>query len=576
MFPPSVPDEAGQQEWVQRSVARAVASTPSLIDLTRRHIGDQGPRVLQVFNFVPQSLSVDTASRLSRLADLRASYDVQTLIDESSAISPADARRAILAIYVRQALADADSGNLHRGHVILSDVLRMMSLEQETVSGSGGGVRSLFGQVVNQANLDTFSAALSRYVEDQADALVISGENASILHAAGLRDGAEFIRAALLAKYELLVIPLIGRAQSRADNAGYRPPETLRRFQKLILKHIESLRGNGKLSVRHKEEASAAADADYDAALKRFRNLWTGESASSLDKTLADLRALKRPIAAWYDEKLIASVNCPLQFLPEGISREHLATGIPLEYDKEEQRFKDANLLEFVAERRELGDAIRTWCRETDSGPLLRAADGHFVLGWYWLEVGQPALARQAWIDGARELLGASAAMNDRGGKIAVEALLDELNAYRLLAAASFITFAPPGVIVDRTNAYETEIRAITADWVSTWTLNGHSQKEAQRVVEQMFRADITKPGQGSSRQAERYPFFEYRFRSGSVPDVLVDVATASELFDSDGLFYIDESAAPQRRYDRIRMFLRGFQLPTEFSDGAARRWTKN
>ena len=77
-----------------------------------------------------------------------------------------------------------------------------------------------------------------------------------------------------------------------------------------------------------------------------------------------------------------------------------------------------------------------------------------------------------------------------------------------------------------------------------------------------------------SSRQEERYPFFEYRFKHGSVPDVLVEEAVAATVFNSEGMFFKDESAnPPEPRYQRINKLLKGFDIPSEFSDGSKRRW---
>jgi hypothetical protein len=596
-------DDAIKLAWSERSLIRALATTPTLSDLVSKQIGD-GPALYQAFRFIPSAygnaatsfrsvferfvrndemqgalvlteLGAANAAMNAMMAGQSAEFDSAN----SVGMSTSEARRAILAIYVAQALADADNGNLHRAHVILSDSLRIMSMGQGSSKATGGSITALFGTVVNQSNLDAFTAALSRYVEEQADALVVSGENASVLNAAGLRNGAEFIRAALLAKYELLVMPLIAKAQSRAGNAGYRPPESLTRFQKQIRRHVDTLRGNDDSEAKYLRRAVTSADAGYSAVLQRFRDMWSGNSEASLEKTLAELRTLGRPVQNWYEEKRISAANCPLQFISAGLDSEELSIGLPLDYDEAEQKFKETNVLEFVTAQELIGEDIKTWCSDgSSSSPFVRTGHGHFVLGWYWLEAGQPALARQAWIDGARTLLESPEVADDRGGKISVTGLLNEVNAYRLLVAASFITIAPPGVIVDRTNTYETEIRAIASEWVSTWTFNGHPKKEAQRVIESMFSADDESFLASESRHhTERYPFFEYRFRFGSIPDVLVDEAVTAKVFNSDGVFFVDETASPQEtHYQRISKLFRGFVLPSEFSEGAKRRWKQD
>ena len=264
-------DGAMKPGWSERSRARALGTTPTLEDLLSKQIGN-GPALYQAFQVIPLVYASDSN------------------LDMSIGMSTREAGRAILAIYVAQALADADAGNLHRAHVILSDTLRIMSMGQGSATKTGDSIEALFTEVVNQSNLDRFTAALSRYVEEQADALVVSGENASVLKAAGLRDGAEFIRAALLAKYELLVMPLIAKAQQRARNAGYRSPESLAGFQKQIGRHVATLRGSGDSEKQYLQQAVVDAHVNYKAVQQRFRDMWGGNSDASLDKTLKEIR----------------------------------------------------------------------------------------------------------------------------------------------------------------------------------------------------------------------------------------------------------------------------------------------
>lgn len=580
-MPDGVSDAAIKSAWSERSRIRALATTPTLEDLLSKQIGN-GPALYQAFRFIPSVYGGSATSFQSVFEQFVNNVKPSDFyLDNSCGMSTREAGRAILAIYVAQALADADAGNLHRAHVILSDTLRIMSMGEGSATKTGDSIEALFTEVVNQSNLDRFTAALSRYVEEQADALVVSGENASVLNAAGLRDGAEFIRAALLAKYELLVMPLIAKAQQRARNAGYRSPESLAGFQKQIGRHVATLRGSGDSKKQYLQRAVDAADGDYAAVLERFRGMWGGNSEASLDKTLKEIRELSRPVQSWYEEKRIAATHCPLQFVSAGLTSAELSIGLPLEYDDTERKFKDTNVLDFVAARQRLpedtlGEDVKMWCGDASgASPLVRNGHGHFMLGWYWLEAGKPRFARQAWIDGARALLESPEVLDEQGGNAGITGLLHQVNAYRLLVAASFITAAPPGVIIDRTNTYETEVRANATDWISTWTLSGYPEKEAKRVIDSMFGvAGNSLLSDASRQQSERYPFFDYRFSSGSVPDVLVDEAVSAKVFNSDGLFYVDESASPpEPHYKRISELFRGFVLPVEFSDGAKRRW---
>lgn len=480
---------------------------------------------------------------------------------------PSAARKAVLAMYAKQALKDASDGNWHRAHVLLTDVQRMLNLENQLFEASGQGLGTLFEEVVDNVTIDRFTATLSGYTESQANSLVVSGEDAAILRKAGLEESSEFVRAAILAKFELLVVPLIEEARKQATNAGFRTPDSLTNFQSAIRRHIDVLKGDGKV-IEKTEYLKDALGPDNPKAVKLLAMLKTG-SDKSFDKILSELRGGgHRSIATWYGEKALLAGQHPLRLINPDISSERLSIAMPLASESSEEFTRADSIQEFVRNHPSLGPAVAEWCAGKELPESCDDGSGHFLIGWYWLELKRPSLARQAWIAGARHCL-ESIADGERVGKRSLASFAREMNAYRFLVAASFIREAPPGVVIDRTSSYEAEIRALSVKWQAAWVQAGHPNAAADRIIADLFRLGTGPERLGSATSvSERYPFFEYRFQGGSAPDVVVDEAVAAQVFDMEGGL-MPPTEPGDYVYKRLVDFVSSFHLPTDFSKNA-------
>ena len=103
----------------------------------------------------------------------------------------------------------------------------------------------------------------------------------------------------------------------------------------------------------------------------------------------------------------------------------------------------------------------------------------------------------------------------------------------------------------------------------------GLPQKPADAAIagfagnsEQYRRRMRERSGAGrTAGRGDRYFFFDYRFRTGDVPDIVVTKASADQLVEPPR---IGELAGTERFLE----FVNGFQKPREFSPGFTGRWT--
>jgi hypothetical protein len=117
-------------------------------------------------------------------------------------------------------------------------------------------------------------------------------------------------------------------------------------------------------------------------------------------------------------------------------------------------------------------------------------------------------------------------------------------------------------------------LEVLLLEWKQAWLKCGLPQKPADTIVsrfgkasEQSRRRVQQEPAGRSTHLDNRYFFFDYRFRDGSVPDIFVNKALADGLVDSTRLQELATS-------ERFVTFLKGFERPREFSKGFSGRWS--
>lgn len=504
--------QGGSPPAAAKAAEEAAANTPPLTKVIRKECERTG---------------IDPATVLKCANDL-----VQKL--------PApQAREILLSIYVLQAMKDADDGNLHRAHVLLSDALTEMNDGQsEDISASIASLRRFFVEVPDARRLQDFARQLDRYVRLQEENFLLYGEHAAILHAGGLAAAADFTREKLLTQFDLVTLPLIDLAVARAESYAFRPPDQLQETRRRLGAHADALR--------------ATRPPELDDSFR----------------TKAALKAEPRSIA-----ELVEAI---------GSHAELLTAACPTIYDRDTKEFSTPELWTILRDKQRL-DATVEWCAGKQAAAGIADGSGHLLLAAHWLDEGRSELARTAFVAGAEQLLerikavhiAAVHADGDESRAQLTEALISQLNAYRLLMAASLITASPPGAHVDSRDSYLPQLEVLLLAWKQAWLKCGLPQKPADAAIagfarnaEQYRRRLRDRSDAGSmAGRGDRYFFFDYRFRNGDVPDIVVSKASAEELVENPR---IGELAGTERFLE----FLKGFRRPREFSPGFTGRWT--
>lgn len=477
-------------------------------------------------------------TKLIRKECERAGIDPATVLkcanDLAQKLPALQAREILLAIYVLQALRDADDGNLHRAHVLFTDALTEMNEGQsDGMTASIAGLRRLFLEVPDAKRLQAFAQQLDRYVQLQEQNILLYGEHAAILQAGGFTAAADFTRDKLLTQFDLVTLPLIDLAIARGESYAFRQPDQLRETRRRLGAHAEALRATRP----PKPDDSFRAKASLNTTPRR----------------IAELMEVIGPHA------------------------EFLAAACPATYVPDKKEFSTPDLWKILRDKDRL-EATAASCAGQPAAPVITDGSGHLLLAAHWLEQGRPELARTAFVAGAEQLLERIKAIDQGSGPVnqdaGRQALVNQLNAYRLLTAASLITVSPPGAHVDSRDSYLPQLEVLLLAWKQAWLKGGLPQKPADAAIAEFARSSEAQRRRvrelsGADRIAmrnDRYFFFDYRFRHGDVPDIVVTKASKDELVENPR---IGELAATERFLE----FLKSFQKPREFSPGFSARW---
>ncbi len=481
-------------------------------------------------------------AKLIRKECERAGIDPATVVtcatDLAQKLPAPQAREILMAIYVLQAIEDADGGNLHRAHVLLTDVLMEMNdMQADGMAASIAGLRRFFLEVPDEKRLRNIARLLDRYVQLQEENILLSGEHAAILHAGGLTAAADFTREKLLTQFDLVTLPLIDLAIARGESYAFRQPDQLRETRRRLGAHAEALR------------ATRPAERDDSYRTK-----------AALQPVPRSTNELTKAIGA----------NAGL-----------LAAACPASYDREKKEIVFPELRTVLGDTQRL-EAAAAWCSGKPPTPAIADGSGHLLLAAHWLESERPERARAAFVAGAEELLKRAKAVDvesirgeedARHGQIA-EALVSQLNAYRLLMAASLITASPPGAHVDSRDSFLPQLEVLLLAWKQAWLKGGLPQKPADAAIARLARNSEAERRRMRERsnadriaiRNDRYFFFDYRFRTGDVPEVVVAKASADELVENSRLGELADS-------ERFLEFVKAFQKPRQFSAGFTARW---
>lgn len=488
------------------------------------------------------------------------------------------ARDTVLAITLRQAIQDADRRNFHRAHVLLTDMAQVMAEDSPLRSRDGRDVFiRFFREVPDTARFEDFAGRLTAYSEAREKEVLLAGEHAAVLHAAGLTAAAGFMREQLLSQFELITMPMINEANARGVSFGFQAPERVTALKARLEALAAVLREGVTDSAEPFRQEAVAKEADpaYRQRLAEFEKVWAaggdaGGDEAGVEKQLEQLASVPRPVSDWLREKSLVTRHAPLLTLRQPMTYRFMELISPVGYDAGAKELTIKATGSLPADQAELADVIAAWCRGEPLPDALADGSAHALLAWYWLESGRPELARAALIGGGRELLQRAkripreevVKLQDAG----VGILLDELNGYRFLIAAAEIEAAPPGAVRGSGARYLPELAVLLANWQRMWEDCALPPLAAELVVTAV--EDQVAEREAAVRPTdsrERYSFRDCSFTHGPVPDVIVERAIERSIFGPAG----DAAPAPAG----LQEFFLDFRWPSEFSPGSRERW---
>jgi len=501
---------------------------------------------------------------------------------DKARISPAEARDVMFALLLQQAIRDADQKNYHRSHVILTDVATTMSQESPLSDRTGRDVFSrFFSEVPDAARFEDFAERLAAYTASREKEVLVGGEHAAVLHAAGLTAAAEFMREQLLSQFDLITFPMIESAIDKGIKYGFRAPTDVVEIRDRLKSLAEALRLGTKPADIDRFRSDAIVtppDGEYLKLFADFESLWKmpGEAGSNADSgvetQLRELAARPRTVVEWLREKALVARHVPLLTLQNPMTHRFLSLVSPRQYVTAERQFRVKSIPELVIERQNLGAALSGWCRGEPLPDDLADGSAYALLSWHWLEGGRPELAQAALIGGALALLKEARQLPreelEGMGEAAANILAAELNGYRLLVAATEIEAAPPGAARGSGTRYLPELTVLLARWQGTWERCSLPALASDLVVRELeSQIQISNLVALLSRESrERYYFNDYRFSGGPVPNVVLERVLKESLFGPDG-------NVPPDKPEAIWEFFKGFTWPKAFSTGFQARW---
>ena len=448
--------------------------------------------------------------------------------------------KPILVVQLESARNYAFRRYFHRSIVFYNDFLAELHALNPTDSST-----SLFTTVPTTASMQGYISELDSLIHEQMLCLNIQVELAGVLNAGGLRPSALYVWQRTADDYEFLLKPSLKLAEEMLESYGL----TLsKRAHKLVAEMDSAVQlardGIFKYGLRH--DWRGVGDAGLNKAVevafsKKFTSFakkleldgdgeLPAEEESKLPQELSDLmqdegldferwltlkRSLtNRPALAFRTDQTVPPwCACPISYTEQvGFSTERDAVAGVLRGNNAEQ--------------------IKNWCKipidAANENP--DAADACFLLGWYWHDRRQPALARAAFMNSAHLQL-ADAKQNGKANGD----LIRELNGYRALITSGAIAEDLPGISSFKTD-FSVLLKAQLADWDKRWFAEGYYGPHAseQRLVLQSRALEAT-AGMWRRRQVwrnERYFLPDYTFTYGPIPDFIVE-----KLFKSPDLF---------------------------------------
>jgi hypothetical protein len=431
-------------------------------------------------------------------------------------------QRTLLAVQLESARELAKFGFYHRAIVYYNDLLSQV--DPTAVRSPDFGI---FGQVADSNAASTFIDQMEGMVAGQRLLLTIQAELAGVLNAAGLTDSAYFVWQRIADEFRFYIEPTIALAREYMESYGLRTSDRLKDViadaESLVLQVERAIRQYG-LAVEWREAAVKASpkEKQHEKLVATVRELLakekrTTEEEREIDRCLESLQQGQISFPIWLSLKQSVGKRIPLMF--RGQYAIHPSQFFPASYDKAAGFTKDP-----VKSILGLGvaEAVK-WCgrpvAEADEQEC--AAQASLMLAWYWLDRGERAKARAAYMHLAQLLLRLSQKEQDP-----IEKLVIQRSGLAALVAASSVLESPPGVSAVKTD-FSAGLKAQLLNWERNWFARGqygpHATGQRELLLSQAERIQNAIEMESALWRRDRYFFPDYQFEFGAIPDYLVE-----------------------------------------------------
>ncbi|MFM8634635.1 MAG: hypothetical protein ACKOEX_07480 [Planctomycetia bacterium] len=370
---------------------------------------------------------------------------------------------------------DRVGGGFQRVQVAVSD--RQPSAEE---------VKRLLGEVATR-------------LEDALLGLIAEAEQGAVLRAVGHVGSAAWLWRRCIDRHRLCLLPLYDRDIAEASRLEEMLPETITNARARIGAVLEQI----------EFEAGKAGPAD-------------DHVGSAIGPHAGESRT---PFVEWVAAKLAARTTAPRDLWQGGSSPISPLQMAPAAYSKERGFYLD--LATMLPDG--IGETAASWKDESAAASPSgqRAALNLFLVGWYWLEQGKGALAREAFAAAARHAAAADADPT--------AALVSRRNRMMLLLAAESAQGRPAGAPWTGSSfldALMAEAAAWQRDWSRAGQIATHAAGERSKLeaLAGLLRKDGTR-----QRDTAGCRFFtcDNQFEHGPLPDRLVADAREWKVFQS-------------------------------------------
>jgi hypothetical protein len=453
----------------------------------------------------------------------------------------------LIALQLESARYFARLAFFHRAVVYYNDLLSQLYARVD--SNPFATLLADSSSVATTDSAQRFASRVESWVLGQQLLLTVQLELGGVLHAAGLGDSARQLWQAVVDGDELLVQPAVQQARlftesyglrlgAQVDNAVIYTADTAALAKKAL--------GRFGLDAgwRTIPNQQPAGQAPIKQALRVVRDVMAAQAQKGLGGVAAaEKRDLEQAIerltksdtldfTTWLEVKKMLSPRPALALrcaAPVSPARACPFTYIGNGAGASQTGFIQPVIEEIVANAN--ANQILGWCGgNAEPGANDADVNACYLIGWYWLDVGDKPRARGAFMTLARSLRARAARQKD-----AAKQMTDELSAFHAILYASSVLQSLPGargLKADFTRALSLPMAFWEQKWFAGGQYGPHGSGARQKAEALATEIQGLISRDAAAWRGDRYYFPDYACQLGTVPDFL-----AHEALESPNLF---------------------------------------